>query len=385
MKALLVTNDPTVFDEQSVARARMRTYAGQIGTLYVLSYAHPAQRKAYLGGVQEGSLVLVAVGGGKIGRLLALKKKARALIQQEHIEVVSAQDPFEYGWVAWQAVKWTQAKLHLQVHTDFCSPWFTRSGVMRAQAVRMPFLNTVRRVIADRVLPHADGVRAVSLRVKSSLVERYGSRIPEPSVIPITTDGTLPSPVALPPHPFSFTLVMVGRLEPEKRIDDALDALARVALTYPTVGLCIIGDGRERARLMRRARRLGLTDRVLFLGWRTDARALMQSAQAYIHTSAYEGYGLVLIEAALARLPIITTDVGIVGEVFTGYEDVLVAPVADPAALAVHIAGLVEDVQSRKALAMSAERKAQTHLATLIDQPVQIAADLARAVTNTPA
>jgi glycosyltransferase involved in cell wall biosynthesis len=382
MKALFIANDPSIFDSESPARARMQVYAAHIGTLHVLSYAKPEHHHVYAGGLQEGGLILTSVGGGKIGRFLALQKKARDLIGSEGIEIVSAQDPFEYGWIAMQAVQGTEAKLHLQVHTDFCSPWFTRSGVMRARSVPMPLLNTVRRAIADRVLPKADGIRAVSERVKASLVARYGSRIPEPFVIPIATSVELPAPVPLPPHPFSFALITVGRLEPEKRIDDILDAIARLALTYPMLGLVVVGDGRERVRLMRRAQRLGLADRVLFLGWRTDALALMRSAQAYIHTSAYEGYGLVLIEAALARLPIITTDVGIVGEVLTGYEDALVAPVADPAALAVHIAGLIEDVQTRTALAMSAERKVQAHLAGLQDQPAQIAADLARTIAT---
>ena len=257
--------------------------------------------------------------------------------------------------------------------------------------MRMPFLNRYRRRLADRVLPKAAGIRVVSERVKTSLVARYGSRpseigaqshgagIPEPSVIPVSVDTNVPTPALLPKHPFSFVLIAVGRLEPEKRIEDLLAALKLVVGHYPMVGLCIVGEGRERGRLERMARSLNLENHVIFLGERPDARALIGSAQAFIQASAYEGYGRTLIEAALARVPIITTDVGIVGEVFKGYEDVLAVPVADPTALSLGIVGIIEDDTVRQELPRRAEIAARRHLEAAGDLPVRIVRDLARA------
>jgi glycosyltransferase involved in cell wall biosynthesis len=69
-----------------------------------------------------------------------------------------------------------------------------------------------------------------------------------------------------------------------------------------------------------------------------------------------------LIEAALAKVPIITTDVGIVGEVFKGYEDVLAAPVADPTELSLHIVTLIENANARIELPMHAEGAVRDHL-----------------------
>ena len=125
-------------------------------------------------------------------------------------------------------------------------------------------------------------------------------------------------------------------------------------------------------------RSLGLADKVIFLGNRPDAWGLMQSAQAFIQASAYEGYGRTLIEAALARVPIITTDVGIVGEVFKGYEDILAVPVADPTALSLSIVGFIEDNGVRQDLPRHAETAARAHLAGVGDIPARIVADLAR-------
>lgn len=307
-----------------------------------------------------------------------LAKRAHALILAKGVEVVSAQDPFEHGLAALRAAQGTNAKLHIQVHTDFLSPWFVKSGNWRSPRVRAPFLNRYRRRLADGVLPAAAGIRVVSERVKESLLARYGSRISEPAVIPVPVDATVPAPKLLPENPFTFALIAIGRLEPEKRIEDILAALKLVVRQYPMVGLYIIGEGRERARLEQMTRRLKLEQHVIFLGERADARALMGHAQAFIQASAYEGYGRTLVEAALAKVPIITTDVGIVGEVFKGYEDVLAVPVADPTALSLSIVGFIEDTLVRVQFPIHAEEAVRKHLASVGDIPQRIASDLAR-------
>ena len=373
MKALFVSNDPTIFAAASPARARMRAYAEAIGELHIVSSAPSAARDE-----QEGNLFLHPVHVSKLFRLHTLARRAHALVLEYGIEIISAQDPFEHGLAALRAARGTEAKLHIQVHTDFLSPWFVKSGNWRSPRVRMPLLNRSRRKIADRVLPHAAGIRAVSERVKASLLARYASRTPEPSVLPVAVDAAVPEPIPLPPHPFRFALIAVGRLEPEKRIEDILAALKLVVAHYPMAGLFIVGEGSERGRLERMTYSLGLRDNVIFLGNRPDARGLMRSAQAFIQASAYEGYGRTLIEAALAKIPIVTTDVGIVGEVFKGYEDVLAAPVADPTALSLNIVGIIEDTSVRAELPIHAETAARAHLASIGDLPSRIAADLAR-------
>lgn len=375
MKVLFVSNDPSIFDSASSTRARMRTYANALGELHIVSPAKGAQETS------EGNLFLYPVSAFPLLRVHALTKRAREIIQARGIEVVSAQDPFEQGLAAMQATLGTNARLHVQVHTDFLSPWFTKSGNWRSPSVRMPFLNGYRRRMADRVLPAARGIRVVSVRVKQSLLARYGARIPEPSVIPITVDPVVPARVHLP-SPFTFSLVAVGRLEPEKRVEDILAAIKLVAAHYAMIGLFIVGDGRERSRLEGMVRSFGLEGRVIFLGERSDARALMGSAHAFIQASAYEGYSRTLIEAALAKIPIITTDVGIVGEVFKGYEHVLSVPVADPTALSLAIVGLMEDMRVRHEMPIHAEAAARAHLASQGDLATRIRDDLAKTLTR---
>jgi glycosyltransferase involved in cell wall biosynthesis len=354
MKILFVSNDRSLFIEGSETRRRMHEYASRVDELHILSRAPFGAKEE-----QEANLYLHPIQGSR----LSAPGQVRKLIREYGIEIVSAQDPFEHGWIAQKGIQGTSVKLHIQIHTDFLSPWFIKGGGFRSPRVRVPFINQIRRMLADKVLPNASGIRVVSERIRSSLTTRYKDRIVDPVVIPIAVPNAVPVPVPLPLHDFSFALITVSRLEPEKRIEDILYALGRIHLQYNSVGLFVVGTGSEYTHLKNLAKKLGLEKKVVFVNeWRKDAWGLMKSSHAYIQASAYEGYSRTLVEAALARLPIITTDVGIVGEVFTGYKDVLSAPVADPAALAVHIRGVVDDHQARTLLALEAERTAKAHI-----------------------
>ncbi|HUY62293.1 MAG TPA: glycosyltransferase family 4 protein [Candidatus Paceibacterota bacterium] len=364
-KVLFVSNDPSIFDPKGATHARMRAYAKAIGELHIVSAAPWGTKDA-----ADGPLHLHPVHAWRLFRVAALTRRARALIRAGGIEVVSAQDPFEHGRAAANAIHGTQAKFHVQVHTDFLAPAFARESVK----------NRVRVALADGVLREAAGIRVVSERVKRSLVARYGSAIPEPSVIPVAVSAEVPPALPLPAHPFKFSLLAAGRLEKEKHIDAVIRALAHVVKQYRIVGLFVVGDGRERKRLERLVRSLGLGEHVRFEGWLPAEQtwSFIRSAQAFVQMSSYEGYGRTLVEAALAKVPIITTDVGIVGDVLKDREDVLVVPAGEPAMLVRAVASLIEDATMRTQLAVHAELSARAHLAAAGDIPSRIAEDLAR-------
>ncbi len=356
MKALFLSDDPTLFDAQSGARARLRAYAEAIGELHVVSRGTQS--------ATDGPLHLHALQGGKLAALLALPLAARTIIRARAIEIVSAQDPFERGLAAVMATSGTKARLHVQVHTDFLSPYFARESLM----------NRIRVRIAGFVLPRAAGVRAVSGRVARSIKERYGVQA---AVLPIAVPENDAAPARLP-RAWPLTLITAARLEKEKRVDDIINALA--ASGREDAGLLVVGEGRERAGLEALAKRLGIGARVAFMGWRADLPGLLKSAHAYIQASTYEGYGRSLLEAAQAGLPLIATDAGIVGEAFLGRQSVLIAPVGDVAALAGHIRTLASDPALRSRLAEGARAAAARYVGRFHDQPAMIRDDLARAL-----
>jgi glycosyltransferase involved in cell wall biosynthesis len=95
----------------------------------------------------------------------------------------------------------------------------------------------------------------------------------------------------------------LGRLHPNKGFELLIEALA----TTRDVNLWIAGDGPLRAALERLSTRLGITDRVRFLGWREDVPALLARADLLVCSSLHEPLGNVVIEAWSAALPVVAT------------------------------------------------------------------------------
>ncbi|MGQ9728965.1 MAG: glycosyltransferase family 4 protein [Candidatus Fervidibacter sp.] len=102
--------------------------------------------------------------------------------------------------------------------------------------------------------------------------------------------------------------VTVGRLVPWKRVDGILEAVAQI----PELGLVVVGDGPERARLERKAASLGISERVYFAGQlsREETLSLMATCDIFVLNSTYEGLPHVVLEAMALGLPVVATAVG---------------------------------------------------------------------------
>ncbi len=97
----------------------------------------------------------------------------------------------------------------------------------------------------------------------------------------------------------------IGRLEPVKRIGAMIEAFAAARL--PNSLLLIVGAGGEHASLMAQIDRLGRGAQVRLAGFRPDARDFYALFDQFVLNSAEEPYGLVLLEAAEQRVPVIAT------------------------------------------------------------------------------
>lgn len=131
-----------------------------------------------------------------------------------------------------------------------------------------------------------------------------------------------------------FVWLAVGRFDPPKDYPNLLRAFAQVARESPEAVLLIVGDGPLRPSMQDLACELGLGERVRFLGIRRDVPELMNAADAYVMSSAWEGMPMVLLEASAAALPIVATDVGGNREVVVEGESGFLVPARDHEALA---------------------------------------------------
>jgi len=160
-------------------------------------------------------------------------------------------------------------------------------------------------------------------------------------------NGVPDRPLNRRPRPFTGLAVgSIGRLDSQKGYDVLLRSLA----ASDGVGCVIVGDGPERERLERLAASLGIAQRVAFEGWQSDARDFLTTFDVFVLPSRFEGFPLVLLEAMLAGLPVVATDVGSVAEAVQDGETGLLVPPDDVQALNEALHTLLDDPDLRRKL-----------------------------------
>ncbi|MDQ5958068.1 MAG: hypothetical protein QG665_416 [Patescibacteria group bacterium] len=304
MKVLMISTDPNIVKVGEASRARMLAYGALVEKLKIIILAGKYQKEKFI-----LSPKVEAKSCGPAKKILSL---ARALWWGRKIEtdLVTCQDPFFAGVIGVFLKLLLKTKLEIQIHTDLFS----------AEFVAFSRLNKIKSFLAKYVLAQADGIRVVSERLRDDLI-RSGIKLrSEPVVLPIFIDLeklkiTEPGFDLHQRYPsYKKIILMVSRLAPEKNFPLALQVFAEVVAEYPSCGLVIVGEGPERKSISLLAGRLGVADRVVFEGWKTDLASYYKTADVFLQTSRFEGYGLSLVEAISCGLPVVSTPVGIMNK-----------------------------------------------------------------------
>ncbi len=204
----------------------------------------------------------------------------------------------------------------------------------------------------------------------------------------IDADRITVVPVGIEPVPAVATrrsdtpeLVALGRLVPHKRVEHALEVLARLSDRWPDLRLTIIGDGWWEDQLRADAARLGVADRVTFAGFVDEQgkHELLASAWVHLCPSIKEGWGLVVNEAGGHEVPTVGyySSGGLRESILDGVSGVLVDDLDQMTAAA---GRLLEDDDTRREMGAAAAR----HTASL-EWPSTVrrfAAVLARSVRD---
>ena len=138
-------------------------------------------------------------------------------------------------------------------------------------------------------------------------------------------------------------ILSIGRLSREKGHADLLRALGTLRSVARPWTLVLVGTGPEREALEKRARALGIGERVRFVGFHADVSPFYGIADLFVLPSHSEGSANVLLEAMMAGVPIVATRAGGNPEIVVDQETGLLAGVAEPTALANAVARLLED------------------------------------------
>ena len=155
-------------------------------------------------------------------------------------------------------------------------------------------------------------------------------------------------------------VVAVARLSPEKGIENLIRAIEIAARECPSIRAEIAGDGPCLPGLIELRQRLGLTDRICFLGQVQDVPSLLQRAGLFVLPSLSEGISLTLLEAMASGVPVVATAVGGNPEVVQPNVTGLLVPAADPASLAAAIVQVMRNPAAANAMTQAGRRRLET-------------------------
>jgi glycosyltransferase involved in cell wall biosynthesis len=242
-------------------------------------------------------------------------------------------------------------------HAHLHWPLACKYGIAAASAARVPaivataqlhveigragFVDLQHRMISPLVSRYI----AVSRDVAAHLVRRF--HVPEAKIVAIPNAVDEPEiaaglmrPATDWPVPAERKAVLVlARLEQEKGVDVAIDAIAQTA----GVDLVVAGTGSCRAVLEAKVTQLGLTHRVFFLGHRDDPASLLARAHVFVLPSHVEGLPLSVLEAMAAGVPVIATDIGGTREAVEHEKTGLLVAPGDARALAAAIERVIAE------------------------------------------
>jgi glycosyltransferase involved in cell wall biosynthesis len=243
----------------------------------------------------------------------------------------------------------------------FLSPWFVPKPCMAivhhlfgTTAFRqVPFPIALVTWLMERLIPLAYTqvpILAISPSTKSDLIERgvdgESIHVIPPGVDKAThvarDDGMHRKPL----------IVWIGRLEPYKRADVAIDAMTDVLAAVPEARLVVVGAGAARASLERHVKSRGFDEHVRFTGFVSEEEKIrwIQDAAVVVQTSEKEGWGMTMIEASICNtVPIASNVEGLRDSVCDG-ESGLLVPYGNPSALAAAIVRVLTDPELRARL-----------------------------------
>ncbi|ORB12372.1 glycosyltransferase family 4 protein [Mycobacterium noviomagense] len=319
--------------------------------------------------------------------------------------VAAAQDPHEFSFST-DMMAWTLAMGHAMVRAglslDFtpdvvhAHDWLVaHPAVALAEFYDVPMVSTIHATEAGRhsgwvsgaisrqvhaieswLVRESDSLITCSASMRDEITELFGPGLAEIAVIPngIHADRWPFAPRR--PRTGPPELLYVGRLEYEKGVHDLIAALPRIRRTHPGTTLTIAGDGTQQDWLVEQARKHRVLKATTFAG-RLDHDELLQvlhRADVAVLPSHYEPFGLAALEAAAAGIPLVTSNIGGLGEAVIDGQTGLSCPPRDVARLAAAVCTALDDPDAAQRRARAARDRLTSDFdwGTVADETAQV-------------
>ena len=307
--------------------------------------------------------------------------------------VAAAQDPHEFDFGA-DMMAWTLAMGHAMVRAGLAlttqgpnaTPWrpdivhahdwlVAHPAIALAEHFDVPLVSTIHATEAGRhsgwvsgrisrqvhaveswLVRESDSLITCSTSMSDEISELFGPGLAEIRVIRNGIDATRWPFAPRRTRNGPAHLLYLGRLEYEKGIQDLIGALPRIRRTHPGTTLTIAGDGTQHHLLVELARKHKVLKATRFVG-RLDHEGLVEllhTVDAAVLPSHYEPFGIVALEAAATGAPLITSNVGGLGEAVIDGQTGMSFPPRDVAALATAVRSVLDDPDAAQQRAIAA-------------------------------
>lgn len=328
---LSIGRDSTIKNEGSQLRFRFTAYAGHHDfTSIILNVDDPAE---FTIGTSR-----VIIAGGKTLPTAFFRALwcAYREASKNKFSAVTTQDVLYAGVIGYLVAKRNGLPLFVQVHGDYLDNqrWFES---------KIGKYNRLMNVVGKYIIKRADSIRVVSERLRTEVIKNYQLDSKQVVSIPIGTDLSKFYPTQnINREPI---IAFAQRLILEKQPMLFVSVTIAIMQKLPRVSVVIAGEGFLKPEMEAAYEKAGVLSRVRFLGAvkQEDLVTLYQSAQCYLHTADWEGWGMPMIEAMASGCPVVTTDTGCAGEAVRDNETGLVVPINDAVALENAVERLLTD------------------------------------------
>lgn len=301
--------------------------------------------------IEDGLLRVVRIGGAN--KLAALIKTINYLWNRrrsKRFDLVSTQDVLMTGFVGYLWSKWQKIPLVVQLHGDYLDNprWLHES-----------WFNYLLNILGKFILRHSQGVRCVSERIRRQVVEQFKVMV-KTIATPITTNLSIFSPQGSKAEDGQIVM-FVGRLIPEKSPFLFMKVVNQLMCDYPKLQAVVAGTGFLQAEMQKLADEQGFGNRYKFIG-HVDGEELAKwyrSAVCLIHTAAWEGWGMPMIEAMACGCPVVTTDSGCANEAVRDNVNGFVVPVDDAVSLIQAVKKLLDNKSLQQQFSQAAVVESQ--------------------------
>jgi glycogen(starch) synthase len=334
----------------------------------------------------------------------------------ENVRVIAAaQDPHEFTFGK-DMMAWTLAMGHAMVRTGLSlkkkrsgRPWrpdvvhahdwlVAHPAVALSEFYDVPMVSTIHATEAGRhsgwvsgslsrqvhaveswLVRESDSLITCSASMRDEITELFGPGLAEVTVIRNGIDAARWPFAERRRHGVAGgppELLFVGRLEYEKGVHDAIAALPRIRRAHPGTTLTIAGDGTQQDWLVEQARKHRVLKATRFVGRLDHAELLaaLHRADAAVLPSHYEPFGLVALEAAAAGTPLVTSNIGGLGEAVINGETGMSCPPRDVARLAEAVGAVLDDPAAAQRRARAARERLTSDFDwhTVADETAQV-------------